>query len=516
VARGAEEGLLSRFEARSWLRGVGVVLAGAALIHCSGGTEYLLDGVEAEAPQALGTAGFHLDVGDGLTFRQLTATLTFPDSTFQTQTLDLSPEDTSLTIYLGELAVGTGYQITLSATSTTGSECTGTSKFRVKQDETVVVNVHMECSGGIAQPDVGAALIKGDIIPATGDCPAVIDRIEVAPSRAGIGVPISVEVFPTPGTAPIVQFGANGGQLAVVTPTPAGGGAQGGGAQGGGAQGGGAQGGGAQGGGAQGGGAQGGGAQGGGAQGGGAQGGGAPAGGGGQNDDDDAPPAVSTVAGSSTRATFRCTTAGQFEIYADVTRAGCVHHAEAHVKCFDDGTPYTGSAGTGGAAGSGMGGGGGGNTPTGGAAGTGNTPTGGAAGMGQGGGPPTSNNACATCTASNCPAQVSACQNEPTSTACGEIRVCANVGAAESCASNSSLDCYCGTRPIATCLSFGGNGECADVITRASGCNDGRAPENVPTCVSERFLDVDFGLGDAFQLIACQRRNCSTQCGLLQ
>jgi hypothetical protein len=65
-------------------------------------------------------------------------------------------------------------------------------------------------------------------------------------------------------------------------------------------------------------------------------------------------------------------------------------------------------------------------------------------------------------------------------------------------------------------LSFGGNGECADAITRASGCNDGRAPENIATCVSERFLDVNFGLGDAFQLVSCQRRNCSTQCGLLQ
>ena len=117
--------------------------------------------------------------------------------------------------------------------------CTGTGKFSIKQDETVVVNVHMECSGGIADPEVGAAVIKGQIIPATGDCPAVIDRIEVAPARAGIGVPISVEVFPTPGAAPIVKFSANGGQLSVATAAtlPAGN-AQGGGMQGGGMQGG--------------------------------------------------------------------------------------------------------------------------------------------------------------------------------------------------------------------------------------------------------------------------------------
>jgi hypothetical protein len=464
------------------LQALGLVAAGAILVRCSGGTEYVLEGVGAEAAPQLGTAGFHLDVEGGLVFNQLTSTLQFPDNTFQTQTFDLSPDDTSITIYLGELPAGSGYQVTLSATSTTGSVCTGTSKFRVKQDETVVVNVVMECSGGIADPDVGAAVIKGQIIPATGDCPAVINRIEVAPARAGIGVPISVEVFPTPGTAPIVRFSANGGQLSVVAPA-GGGNAQGGNAQGGNAQGGNAQGGNAQGGNAQ----------------------GAAGASGGADDEDVA--TVSTAAGSSTRATFRCTVAGEFEIDAEVIRAGCVHHAEARVKCFDDGTPYVAQGGSGGQGGSGAGTGGG-------AAGMNN---GGAAGMGMGGGgsggAPNSN-ACTTCTAANCPAQVSACQNDATSAACQEIRVCANVGTPQSCASNSSLDCYCGTRPVATCLTFGGNGECADAITRASGCNDGRAPENVPVCVSERFLDVDFGLGDAFQLIACQRRNCSSACAI--
>lgn len=217
---------------------------------------------------------------------------------------------------------------------------------------------------------------------------------------------------------------------------------------------------------------------------------------------------MTTAAGSSTRATFRCTTAGEFEISAQVIRAGCVHNAQARVKCFDDGTPYVGAGGSGGQGGSGGATGGAAGMSSGGASGSGNG-MGGSAGSGN-------NTACASCTAANCPAQISACQNDPTSSACQEIRVCANVGAPESCASNSSLDCYCGTRSVSTCLTFGGNGECTDAITRASGCNDGRAPENIPTCVSERFLDVNFGLGDAFQLVACQRRNCSTQCSLVQ
>lgn len=465
-----------RFAPRKWLPWLTCTVAGVALIRCSGGTEYLMEGLAEEAP-LLGTAGFHLDVGDGLVFNQMTATLQFPDTTFQTQTLDVSPDDSSLTLYLGELPVGSGYQVTLSATSTTGAECTGSGQFGIKQDETVVVNVRMQCSGGIAQPDVGAAVIKGEVVPATGDCPVVLERIELAPAKAGIGVPVSVEVFPSAGTAPLVTFSASGGQLQIVSATPAGGG--GGQAAGGQAAGGQAAGGQAA---------------------GGAQVAASQLGSAGGDDDEEVAPAVTLARGTSTRATFRCTTAGEFEVYAEAIRAGCVHQTQARIKCFDDGTPFPNTGGTGGGGQGGSGG------ASGGASGGG---AGGASGSGG-----AANNACTTCSAANCPAQVSACQNDPTSAACQEIRVCAAVGTAASCASNSSLDCYCGTRPIATCLTFGGNGECSDVITRASGCNDGRAAENIPMCVSERFLEVNFGLGDAFQLVACQRRNCSTQCGL--
>jgi hypothetical protein len=97
---------------------------------------------------------------------------------------------------------------------------------------------------------------------------------------------------------------------------------------------------------------------------------------------------------------------------------------------------------------------------------------------------------------------------------CQANRTCSNVGAANGCAAGSSLACYCGTRPTATCLASGGNGTCADVITRTSGCADGRPEADIPLCVTERFLDIEYGLGDAYQLVACQRRNCATQCAL--
>ncbi|HKO93133.1 MAG TPA: hypothetical protein VJU61_18385 [Polyangiaceae bacterium] len=470
---------MTRFTSRAWFQALVLGVAGVALIRCSSDSEVIFAETAASSESELGTAGFQLEVDSGMVFNQLSATLRFPDDTSQTQTIDVSPDDSTITIYLGELPVGSGYEVTLSATSTTGAVCTGTTKFKVKQDQTVVVNVRMECSGGIADPEVGAAQIKGEIVPATGDCPAVVERIEVAPSKAGIGVPISVEVFPTPGTAPIVSFSATGGQLIVAAAAGMGNagnnpgmnnagegnnpgmnqGSNTGGAAG------------------------------------------TPGASGNAAGAAATPQPGPTAAGSNTRATFRCTAAGEFDIVAEVIRAGCVHEAEARVKCFDDGTPFPNVGGGGGMGGTGAGG----------AAGS-----AGAAGSNDGGaGGGTASNACATCTASNCPAQVTACQNAPTSAACQENRVCANVGNASSCASGSSLDCYCGTRPTATCLSFGGNGSCADIITRTSGCTDGRAPEEVPLCISERFLDVDFGLGDAYQLVACQRRNCATQCGLI-
>jgi len=158
------------------------------------------------------------------------------------------------------------------------------------------------------------------------------------------------------------------------------------------------------------------------------------------------------------------------------------------VKCFDDGTPYVASGGTGG----GMGGGnmGGGN---------------------MGGG---NMNACQTCTASNCATQLTSCQSEPTSEDCQENRTCANVGSNMSCAAANSLACYCGTRSAAACLAMGGNGACADVIASTSGCDEEDAEADVAACVTDRFLDIAYGLGDAYQLVACQRRNCSNQCAL--
>jgi hypothetical protein len=390
-----------------------------ALVDCSEEATVVLGDPSVGAPgeSEFGSVGLQLQLASDLSFETVSLTLRYPSGTTQSQNIDVSAEDSTVSAYLGELPVANGYEVTLSTTASNGAPCTGTNLFNVRPDEAVTVVVRVQCGGGEADPNVGAARVRGEIIAADGECPAVIDRLTVAPARAGIGVPIAVTVFPVAGPAPAVTFSADDG----------------------------------------------------------------------------------VITGTGTRATFRCTSAGEVHISVEATRAGCVHEADAFVKCFDDGTPYVPPTGPGGSGGNGPGGGnpGGGNPGGGGAAG----------GGGQG-------NACQTCTATNCAAQLTSCQSEPTSVDCQDNRTCSSVGSANGCAVASSLACYCGTRPTATCLAAGGNGACADVITRTSGCDDGRPAGDIPTCVTERFLDIQYGLGDAYQLVACQRRNCPTQCSL--
>jgi hypothetical protein len=413
-----------------FVRALGWSLAALVLVDCTEGAQIIVEAdPSAEGAPELGSAGLQLQLESGLSFTTVAVSVRSPGGATQTQNIDVSAEDSTISAFLGELPVANGYEVTLTTTASNGAVCTGTSFFNVRLDEAVTVVVRLQCGGGEADPDVGAARIRGEIIPADGECPAVIDRVTVAPARAGIGVPIAVTVVPVAGAAPAVVYSADDG----------------------------------------------------------------------------------VITGNGNRATFRCTSAGDVVIGIEATRAGCVHETEALVRCFDDGTPYvppSGGNGGGGAGGAAGGGNTGGNNS--GGSNSGGSNSGGTAGtMGGGAG-----NACQTCTANNCAAQLTSCQSEPSSMDCQANRTCSNVGAANGCAASSSLACYCGTRTTAACLTSGGNGACADVITESSGCDDGRPEAEIPACVTERFLDIEYGLGDAYQLVACQRRNCPTQCAL--
>src|SRR4051812_21695946 len=115
---------MNRFPSRTWLQVLAWAAVGLGLAKCSGGTEVLVDGADTTSGD-LGTAGFQLDVGSGITVNTVTAALLLPNGSSQTQNFDVSQDDASIAVYLGELPVGSGYQVTLSATATNGADCTG-------------------------------------------------------------------------------------------------------------------------------------------------------------------------------------------------------------------------------------------------------------------------------------------------------------------------------------------------------------------------------------------------------
>jgi len=189
-----------------------VLWAAFGVVFCACSNDAPLVAREAPA-ERLGGFSFQLVLDSGLEFQQVSLTLRFPDGRTQSHNIDLRAEDSTISAYVTELPAGNGYEVTLTGTSTTGVPFTGTRLFDINEDEEVIVMIDMLCGGGTAAPSVGAARVIGEVIPNEGECPAVIDRVVVAPARTGIGVPVAVEVFPTQGGAPTVVFSSDGGAI---------------------------------------------------------------------------------------------------------------------------------------------------------------------------------------------------------------------------------------------------------------------------------------------------------------
>jgi hypothetical protein len=136
--------------------------------------------------------------------------------------------------------------------------------------------------------------------------------------------------------------------------------------------------------------------------------------------------------------------------------------------------------------------------------------------------PPVQVDLCEQCTENNCPVQLNDCDGPGATNpaGCNTVLDCVNVNfrssSDASCANERSSICYCGSTDEGTCGALGdlaNDAECDDIIINASGCNDGRNPALYPPCVFERFISPDFPLGDAVQVVECQRANCATVCG---
>lgn len=155
----------------------------ASTLGCSG------SGDEASAPtsgsqESVGKLGLALQLASGAIINSASYTITGPAGFTKTGTIDLSSA-TKLTATIGGLPAGTGYTITLSATTTNGTTtCGGSAGFSVVAHQTASVNVPMACREAAR---TGSVMVAGQL----NLCPT-IDGIGTNPAEVQVGGSLAV------------------------------------------------------------------------------------------------------------------------------------------------------------------------------------------------------------------------------------------------------------------------------------------------------------------------------------
>ncbi|MEI9935641.1 MAG: 5'-nucleotidase C-terminal domain-containing protein [Pseudomonadota bacterium] len=146
-----------------------------------------ISGCSASAPQAgqpaseqaAGEGSLELTLASGATLTSVSYTIIGPASYSKTGSLDVSNSST-ISGLIGGIPAGSGYAITLSASSTDSSlTCGGSATFNVTARQTTAVSVAVTCK---EQPRTGSVLVNG----ALNICP-VVDSLNVAPSELVVG-----------------------------------------------------------------------------------------------------------------------------------------------------------------------------------------------------------------------------------------------------------------------------------------------------------------------------------------
>jgi hypothetical protein len=154
----------------------------AAIAGCNVGTGANAPSVTSQ--DATGQVSLALQLAGGATIQSASYTITGPNAFSRTGSIDLSSSST-LTATIGGLPAGTGYQISLSATTSDGKgTCLGSASFDVIARMTRAVNVGLTCHEA---PTTGSVLVKGQI----NVCP-VIDGLEAAPAEVQVGGSIAL------------------------------------------------------------------------------------------------------------------------------------------------------------------------------------------------------------------------------------------------------------------------------------------------------------------------------------
>jgi len=144
-------------------------------VGCSSG------GVPQPGAQAddAGSVSLALQLASGATLTSVSYTVTGPASFSKSGSIDVS-QSVNISATIGGIPAGSGYTVTLSATSTDSNvTCNGTATFSISALQTTSVSVAVSCK---EKPKTGSALINGML----NLCP-VADGITATPSSLNVG-----------------------------------------------------------------------------------------------------------------------------------------------------------------------------------------------------------------------------------------------------------------------------------------------------------------------------------------
>lgn len=162
----------------SWRgRGSGLLLLGALAalaLGCSGGG----DGLATDSADAAGTIGMSLRLSDGVGIDAVSYTIS-GGPTALSGTIDVS-QSATISATLGPLAVGGGYTLRMTATTSAGSRCTGSAgPFAVAANQATPVSIVLTC------PSVHTTgTVAVDVT--TSACPRIA-ALTAAPSEVYVG-----------------------------------------------------------------------------------------------------------------------------------------------------------------------------------------------------------------------------------------------------------------------------------------------------------------------------------------
>ncbi|MEI9948829.1 MAG: hypothetical protein WDO74_07550 [Pseudomonadota bacterium] len=142
------------------------------------------NGPASASEESSGEVNLDLQLANGSTINSATYAIVGPGGFSKTGSIDLSAA-TKLTATIGGLPVGTGYSITINATTTDNSAtCGGSSTFSVQAHASVTVNVALTCHEA---PRTGSVAVAG----ALNLCPT-IDSLSANPSEVQVGSTVSL------------------------------------------------------------------------------------------------------------------------------------------------------------------------------------------------------------------------------------------------------------------------------------------------------------------------------------